>query len=151
MKALRGNAVQKLFASTLVAVLLLGQIFSCCLVNQKLGQFVFTTFSDITSIDKKANVSSPLHECCAKRVASAREVTNGNTQDQVKHKDCCIQDANLRLPQIASEPISAPPLLAIIIGNIPVTPFTMLDAPTIPHLQFSSGPPLYITQLRFLV
>lgn len=149
MKLMRGQIFQKTFAMALVGILVLGQIFSCCLVNQKIGRFVQVTLQSIY-FKNSLTTQTTMHSCCVK-LANDKNSSPQRNQDQMKHKDCCIQDANDRTPQIASEQVSIPAMFDKIEGNLLVTLEAASKAPELPNLRSSSYPPLFLTQLRILI
>ncbi len=130
-------------ASLLMLVFLGSQIFSCCLVNERLGNFVKATFAT-------HEVSQPpAHSCCP--TPSPTETKNQPTSAPSQHKDCCIQDANQRLPQIPSEHAAVPSMPDLVISLLPSFPLQARSIPARPSLFTSSGPPVYLTQLRLLI
>lgn len=135
---------QQTMAMVLMLVFLGSQIFSCCLVNQRIGQFLAMAFTS----DKTAQ--APAHSCCPKPT-KAGESDHASKSDPSQHKDCCIQDANQRLPQIPSEMVLAPGLPEWVVRILPLAAIDLPAFPPRPDLRSASDPPLYLTQLRILI
>ncbi len=93
----------------LVLVFFLGQAFSCCLVNVKLAHFLHETFASVHGQGIEE------HACCKAHGNNAEKMQGlGNWSPQMtlcespnsnslQTKDCCIQDANARLPLMPSQ------------------------------------------------
>jgi hypothetical protein len=136
-------------AMVVMLVFLGSQVFACCLVNQRIGHFLVTAFAN----QKDSQV--PTHSCCPKplNAAPVHSAAGDQTQksDATQHKDCCIQDANQRLPQIPSEMVLVPGLPALVVRILPLATIDLPIFPNRPNLHSASSPPLYLTQLRILI
>jgi hypothetical protein len=141
MMCLRKNQYRGLFASLLIAVFFSSQAFSCCLVNQRLGQFIMSSWT------KHAGVSAT-HSCCPSKQASNQRNAPDNTASK---NGCCIQDANQKLPQMASEHLPVPDMTGLVLALLPMISLDAQSLPTPPSLQSRSSPPVYLTNLRLLI
>ncbi len=143
MRTLRRKVIQGPMALTLLLVFFTSQAFSCCLVNQKLSHFISSWLRFHSS------VQTAEHSCCTKQ--SKANTASQPIQNNSKHQDCCIQDANQRLPPMPSLATDIPALPTVIIAH--VTALIQIDSAYafLPHPLLVSRPPLYITQLQILI
>lgn len=117
----------------LVALFLAGQSFACCYATAKLGHSLVSLFSPAPSE----------HACCAKPAAAAPEKPSCGGA-------CCIKDASVRAPQLASVPADLPDFAVLPALLIPtVTPPLLPVALAVPPED--TGPPVYLKTLRLLV
>jgi hypothetical protein len=140
----RLHRYQQTMAMVLMLVFLGSQIFSCCLVNQRIGQFLATAFTS------KNIAQAPAHSCCPKPAKTAGS-DRASKSDPSQHKECCIQDANQRLPQIPSEMVLAPGLPEWVVRILPIAVIDLPVSPNRSALRSASDPPLYLTQRRILI
>jgi hypothetical protein len=141
---LRTKWPKGMLASLLLLVFFGSQVFSCCLVNQRLGQFLKTAFT------ARAQTQMAGHSCCPKSSEPASDA-QGAGQDASRHQGCCIQDANQKLPQIPSEQAQVPVLPDLVIGILAKLDCELPRIPVRPDLLVASSPPVYLTQLRLLI
>lgn len=144
------NRYRGIFSSLLMTVFFASQVFSCCLVNQKLAHFLETAFTG------NAFQETASHSCCphASTGSAGAEKPAGPDHDAARdthHQGCCIQDANAKLPQIPSEAMPAPVMPEQLLGFLSVSILDLPSLPARPDLRSSSGPPVYLTQLRLLI
>ncbi|MDB5106582.1 MAG: hypothetical protein JWP91_4271 [Fibrobacteres bacterium] len=138
MSRLTSNRLRQVFSLCVMTAFFCSQVFSCCIVNHKLGAFLKNAFATGT-------VSESAHACCPKTVAAPEKpgapVPSG----------CCIQDANRKLPQIASDKAGTPDMTGLVVAVLPITVQDAPEAPAPRALRSGSSPPLYLTQLRLLI
>jgi hypothetical protein len=152
MAGFRRSRFKGAFVTALTAVFFASQAFSCCHVNQLLGRFVLSSLSPKTGIPHN-------HACCpASRSAQARPASDAKT-DAASHTGsnagskggCCIQDANQKLPQMASEQVPVPDMTGLVLALLPLASVDAPCLPPPPDLQSGSGPPVYLATLRLLI
>ncbi|MEO7426696.1 MAG: hypothetical protein ABI036_16015 [Fibrobacteria bacterium] len=148
MFGFRRNRFKGAFVTALMAVFFASQAFSCCHVNQLLGRFV------LSSLSPKAGIPEN-HACCpASRSAQERHASDAGTNDSShtgSKSGCCIQDANQKLPQMASEQVPVPDMTGLVLALLPLASVYAPYLPPPPDLQSRSGPPVYLTTLRLLI
>jgi hypothetical protein len=142
MSRFRHSQYKGALASLLIAVFFSSQAFSCCLVNHRLGQFILSSFT------KHAGMSET-HSCCPS--ARASNESKGPERNGCQPTGCCIQDANQKLPQLASEQASVPDMTGLVLALLPMASMNAPSLPAPPDLQSGSSPPVYLTTLRLLI
>lgn len=145
MTWLHKNQYRKVFASFLVLFFFGSQAFSCCLVNRQMSDYLK---AGLASFMPDA-MGTPSHSCCPSKQAPVASHSSHGTSES---SGCCIQDANSKLPQVASEGVIQPSFNPMVIERLPLVdagqPPTMFKAA--PKIALS-GPPLYLTHLQLLI
>jgi hypothetical protein len=117
----------------LAALFLAGQSSACCYAPARIGRGLLSLFTPAPAA----------HACCAKKAAAAPE-------NPPCSRSCCIQDASVRAPQLASVPASLPDFAALPAVFLPVVTLALPDPPqALPPAD--TGPPVYLKTLRLLV
>ncbi len=125
----------------LVALFFSSQVFSCCVVNHRIGQFLLSALTN--------HADAPaIHSCCPPSQAAR---TGEAPHDSATKTGCCIQDSNQRLPQMVSEQAPVPDMTGLMVGLLPILPVDAPSTPKAPELQSRSSPPVYLAQLRLLI
>ncbi len=127
----------------LIAVFLLSQAFSCCMVNRKIGEFLATSWR----VQAYATAS---HSCCPNPPMD--ESGSGQDDTECRKGACCIQDGNQRVPRLLSE-VPTPPILVPMIVEI-LTAVGTNHHPILISASGSmaaSGPPIYLATRRILI
>lgn len=130
-------------ASLLIAVFFLSQAFSCCMFNRKIGSLVASAWSVLET-------AGASHACCPNPPQD--ESRSGQDDSECRKGECCIQDGNQRVPQLASEASTLPALVKMI-PDIPASggyPEPTILSPVSGSLA-ASGPPIYLATRRILV
>lgn len=154
MKPLAIYQHRKIATTALMLIFIASQIFACCLVNERIGQFFASTF---TSEDRIQTSSTHGHSCCPKPIESdageseAKDEYPAGRDQASKHKDCCIQDANQRLPLMPSESAFIPEMPDMVLSILTTENFELPRLPVRPNLRTSSDPPVYLAQKRLLI
>ena len=137
------NRNRKTFSLLLVLVFFSSQAFSCCLVNHKMGHFVRSWFTEHSAL----NASELTHSCCPSHATQSTP----NDKASAQATGCCIQDANLKVPQLASEPMTPPILYSHIVSINAIPSVESYELPSLINTHYSSDSPLYLTSLRLLI
>lgn len=143
MERMGGNHTRGVLASVLIAVFFSSQVFSCCIVNHRLGEFLRSAWSGRHTL-------AAAHACCprAESAGAKHEAPTPASQPT----GCCIQDANQKLPQAASEQVPLPNMTGLVVAMVPRPSPTQAPVfPVPPRLQSRSSPPAYLTHLSLLL
>lgn len=129
---------QGIFSLLLAVLFFGGQVFGCCLVNHQLGRLLASAW------EKRAPAAE--HSCCP-----ATHAARSEKNDCAGPQGCCIQDAGKKSPQLVSESSHLPNLDGVVIAILRTTPAASISFALPSHPLSSSGPPVYLTQLRLLI
>jgi hypothetical protein len=144
MQPLRHRRLQGPIALALAALFFASQAFSCCYANQRIGRALASVFAVAAA---KPAAAPSAHSCCPRpENAPAQAGHSGCAKG-----GCCIQDANQRVPQLASAPVSVPDLSGLAVAWLPAPALEPVSAAFVPQGKTGSGPPLYLRTLRLLV
>jgi hypothetical protein len=145
MFCLQRGSFRKAFALFMALAFFGSQAFSCCLVNRRMVDSFAAT---LTALLPTA-AGAPSHSCCPSK--NAPGIPHGK-QDGAHSNGCCIQDANSKVPQIASEGIVAPAPSTLVLEQLAGSDAGSakpLFARVSHHPVFS--PPLYLSHRQLLI
>ncbi len=137
MQAIRNHQFRRSLCLFLLLVFFGNQAFGCVTVNKKMVHFISQKL-----FSKSSNNFSENHSCCAKQSSSIPSAMG---------KGCCVQDANIRLPQIVSEQITLPDMPLMVIATLPLPVTDKFTFQPEFRKLISANPPLYLTSLQLLI
>lgn len=143
MSWLHRVSVRRLSASFLVLFFFSSQAFSCCLFNQRMGDYLKSTLASVFP----QTPASTAHSCCPKK----QEAPSNHEDQGTGTKGCCIQDANAKLPQIASDGLIAPTFPPWVVERLARAESSRPVRTLALTLPSQAAPPLYLAHLQLLI
>jgi hypothetical protein len=136
---------RKVSAAFLVLFFFSSQAFSCCLFNQQIGDYLKSSLAAILPFTTEPDA----HACCP-----SKEDPKGahGKQGTSESSGCCIQDANAKVPQIASDGVIQPSFPTLVVAHLaPLDIGKSTRHFAISPRESLSDPPLYLTHRQLLI